>query len=86
MKKKLSTSKLLVGFIFINCVIVEVYAMWVMYALADLSALSVLITAIIGETFAYAVYSIKSAKENTQGGIIYDLAIQNETNKPNEKG
>ena len=87
MKKKVSTSKLLIGFIFINCIVVEIYSMWVMYTLADLSALSVLMTAIIGETFAYAVYSIKSTKENTQGGIVYDLALKDETiNKPNEKG
>ena len=82
-KKKINTSKLLIGFIFINCVTVEIYSMWVMYVLSDLSALSVLMTAIIGETFAYAVYSIKSTKENTQGGIIYDLAIKN---GENEKG
>ena len=87
MKKKISTSKLLIGFIFINCIVVEISSMWVMYTLADLSALSVLMTAIIGETFAYAVYSIKSTKENTQGGIVYDLALKDETiNEPNEKG
>ena len=91
-KKKITTSKLLIGFIFVNCIVVEVYAMWAMYKLADLSALSVLVTSIIGETIAYAIYSVKSMKENSMGGIVYDLAMQSElqtelqSEETNEKG
>lgn len=71
-RKKTTTTKLIVWFILINCTIVEIYSMWVMYKLMDLSALSTMITAIIGEAVTLAVYCVKSAKENTSGGIVYE--------------
>ena len=83
-KKKLpSTTKLIVAFILINCTVVEVYSMWVMFILSDLSALYTLITAVIGESITFAIYAAKSAKENSVGGIVYDKAFKEDysTNK-----
>jgi hypothetical protein len=33
--------------------------------------------AVLGQTISYGIYCAKSKAENTQGGVIYDLAIQN---------
>ena len=74
-KKKISTMKLLVGFMLLNLTAIEIYSMWVMYALSDLSALYSLITAVIGETITVIAYSVKSTKENTYGGIVYDSVV-----------
>jgi len=65
-KEKWTTSKKLMYIIIINCTIIEIYTMWAMYKLQDLSALSTLITAIIGEGFSYMIYCAKSffAKKN----------------------
>lgn len=70
-----STGKLLAFFLFANFTIVEIYSMVAMYKLMDLSSLSTLITCVIGEVLTYFIYSLKSVKENTVGGIVYDMAI-----------
>lgn len=57
-----STSKLMMTYIFVLCTIITVYSMIVMYMKDDLSSLPVLITAIIGETISYAIYSVKAYK------------------------
>ena len=57
-----STSKLMMSYIFLLCTIITIYAMIVMYLKEDLSALPVLITAIVGETISYAIYSVKAYK------------------------
>ena len=75
-KKKLSTTKLIVAFIFLNCTIVEIYSMIVMYQLRDISSLCALITAVIGETISFAVYSAKATRENTVGGMTYEMAMR----------
>ncbi len=41
----------------------------------DLTPLITLIGAVVSEVIGFAIYAIKSAKENTKGGIIYDLAV-----------
>lgn len=79
-KSKISTTKLLVLFLLINFTVVEVYSMWIMYTLADLSALYTLITAVIGETMTLAIYAIKSTKENTSGGIVFEKAMKDNEN------
>ena len=73
-KKKISTTKIILTFLFINCTVVEVYSMWVMYKFMDLSALYALITTVVGEVIAFAIYAVKSTKENTVGGIVYEQA------------
>lgn len=41
----------------------------------DFSALQSLITAVVAEVIGFAIYSLKSLKENTEGGIVYQTAI-----------
>lgn len=83
-KKKMSMSKKLICFLFINCTLIELFVGWVtikslnismvtMYA-ADLSPLVALVGAVVGEVIGYAVYAIKSARENTVNGITYMYA------------
>ena len=56
----------------------------------DFTPLVALIGAIVGEVFGYAIYSLKSTKENTIGGIVYDSVINNsddkESSPPKENG
>ena len=90
---KLSTSKLLILFLFLNCSLIELFTGWVtiqsinlvqitMMA-PDFSPLITLIGAVVGEVIGFAIYSIKAAKENTKGGIVYDTAMR-ELNKEEE--
>lgn len=65
-KKKVSTTKLLMLFIFINCTVVEAYSMWVMYTLDDLSALYALIGAVITESISFAIYCVKAFNETKE--------------------
>ena len=48
----------------------------------DFTPLVALIGAVVGEVFSYAIYSLKSAKENTAGGIIYDTAMRDNLPSP----
>lgn len=90
---KLSTSKLLILFLFLNCSLIELFTGWVtiqsinlvqitMMA-PDFSPLITLIGAVVGEVIGFAIYSIKAAKENTKDGIVYDIAMR-ELNKEEE--
>lgn len=90
---KLSTSKLLILFLFLNCSLIELFTGWVtiqsinlvqitMMA-PDFSPLITLIGAVVGEVIGFAIYSIKAAKENTKDGIVYDIAMK-ELNKEEE--
>lgn len=83
---KLSTSKLLILFLFLNCSLIELFTGWVtiqsinlvqitMMA-PDFSPLITLIGAVVGEVIGFAIYSIKAAKENTKDGIVYDTAMR----------
>ena len=80
-KRKLSTTKRLTFFLFINCTIIEIFTLYVtlkqlnMGMGVDLTPLQLLITTIVGEVIVFAVYSLKSLKENTKGGIIYQTAM-----------
>lgn len=100
-KRKISTSKLLIIFLFINCTLIEIFTGWAMVkmlslafvagTMIDFTPLVALIGAIVGEVFGYAIYSLKSTKENTVGGIVYDSVINNnsdnkEPSLPQENG
>lgn len=84
--KKLSTSKILIAFLFINCTAIEIFTMFTTLKSFDLakstglpvdfSPLLALIGAVVGEVIAYAIYSLKAAKENSKGGIVYDTAMK----------
>lgn len=82
---KLPTSKLLILFLFINCTLIELFTGWVTIKSIDLATLTMvgpdftplvtLIGAIVSEVIGFAIYAIKSAKENTEGGIIYETTM-----------
>lgn len=81
-KKNITTSKLLIAFLFLNCTIIEIFTMYVTLkslsivliigGAIDFSPLLALIGAVVGEVIGFAIYSLKSMKENTQGGIVYE--------------
>lgn len=83
-KHKLSYSKFLLIFLFINFTLLEIFVGFVTvysfsFALAlgvlpDFTPLITLISAVVGETLSYGIYAAKSKAENTEGGIVYDSA------------
>lgn len=91
--KKLSTSKKLIIFLFANCTLIELFVLFVTILSvmqvpitlvpADFSPLNTLVGAFVAETVAYAVYALKSMKENTEGGIVYESAM-NEVSEDEE--
>lgn len=82
---KPSTSKILILFLFINCTLIELFTGWVTIKSLDLATLTMLspdftplvtlIGAVVSEVIGFAIYAIKSAKENTTGGIIYETTM-----------
>lgn len=82
----LTTTKLIMLFLFINCTIVEIFTGWVTVkciALAavtemgvDLTPLITLIGAVVTEVMSFCVYAVKSARENTQGGVVFETAMR----------
>ena len=94
-KDKIANSKLLVWFLFINCTIIELFTIWVIcreLGLAaegilapDLSPLMALITTVVAEVIGFGIYALKSTKENTEGGIVFETAMR-EFEKTNEDG
>ena len=50
----------LVAFIFLNLVVVEIFSMWAIATLKDVSPLGGLIAAVVGEGFIFAIYCAKS--------------------------
>lgn len=52
----------------------------------DFGPLLALIGAVIGEVIGYAIYALKSIKENTKDGIIYDLALKNSIEEDETNG
>lgn len=81
-KNKLSTSKLLMLFLLINCTAIQIYTMVVIILSmkmglgADFEPLKMLITTVVTEAIGYAIYSLKASKENTVGGIVYETAMK----------
>ncbi len=85
-KKKMSTSKKLILFLFINCTVIELFTLFITLfsfplaaaigVLPDFSPLTTLIGAVVAETIGFAIYSLKAMKENTVGGITYDMAMR----------
>ena len=84
-KKKMSTSKWLIFFLFLNCTIIELFTGYVTLQTLtiakitglppDLTPLVTLIGIVVAEVIGFAVYALKSLKENTSGGIIYETAM-----------
>lgn len=94
-KNKIANSKLLIWFLFINCTVIELFTIYVIIkelGLAangiltpDLSPLMALITTVVAEVIGFGIYALKSTKENTEGGIIYETAMREFESENNEK-
>ena len=94
-RDKIANSKLLIWFLFINCTVIEIFTIYVIakelklaadgMLTPDLSPLMALISAVVAEVIGFAVYALKSTKENTEGGIIYETAMYNLENKQQEE-
>ena len=92
---KITTAKLLVYFLFINCTIIELFTGWIMIksiavALAtgmalDMTPLVALIGTGVAEVIGYGIYALKSTKENTVGGIVYESAMKNNVSETIEE-
>lgn len=92
--KKISTTKLLITFLFINCTLLEIFTGWITIwnlilardvgATIDFTPLITLIGVVIGEVFGFAIYALKSMKENTKGGIVYEQECQKWSNTKEE--
>lgn len=79
-KKPLTFGKIALIFLLLNCTVIEIYSMIVMFIFADLSPLTVLISSVVGECVGLISYNIKSQKENTGPngeGITYMMANKN---------
>lgn len=75
-KSKLpSTTKLITLYLFVLLNIILAYSLVAMWVFKDLSYLGALITDVIGQILVFFIYSQKSAKENTQGGIVYETTM-----------
>ena len=65
-----TTTKIIMAFLLVNCSIIEVYSMIVMWKLENLDALYSFITAVVTESISFAVYAAKSYNETKQEEII----------------
>lgn len=80
-KKSWSFTKKLMAFLICNCSVIEIYSLIAIWRFGDLSPLSCLITAIVGECVGVIAYSYKSSIENRSGGITYETAMFEMKNK-----
>lgn len=85
-RDKIANSKFLIWFLFTNCTIIELFTLFVivqefkytelgLIMNLDLQPLIALISTVVAEVIGFSVYSLKSAKENTAGGIVYETAM-----------
>lgn len=84
-KFNISTSKILMYFLFLNCTAIEIFTGIVTIInlniakeigiSPDLTPLVTLIGAGVTQTIGFAIYSIKAAKQNCCGGIVYQQAM-----------
>lgn len=80
-RRKMPTGKKLTIFLVANFTLVEIYTLYIMYHLQDISALPTLITVVVGEVVALLVYQVKSLKENTANtGFMYELKMKDAEN------
>lgn len=95
-KKKITVTKLIVFFLFVNCTLIELFTGWVtiqsinlakdLMLTIDYTPLVTLIGAVVGEVIGFAVYALKSVKENTAGGIVYERAFREMNGEPPAEG
>lgn len=85
-RKKITTTKRIVAFLFITCTLLIIFTcgitVWQMFLaqnlmmVPDFTPLITILGVVIGEVIGFAVYAVKSLKENTKGGIVYDTAMK----------
>jgi len=75
-KKEVTTGKKVLAYMIANCTIIELYSLVAMTIFADLSALPLLITAVVAECISVCGYYVKSTKENSANGIVYETAMK----------
>lgn len=79
--KKITTSKFLTFFLFASCTIIQAFTMFLLVKGLELGLeistgpLEMLITSVAAEVVGFAIYSLKAAKQNTKGGIVYQTAM-----------
>ena len=80
-RKRLTTSKFLMLFLFVSCSAIEIFTMYAiikgmnMGLGVDFTPLTMLITSVVAQVIGYAIYSLKSMRENTKGGIVFEKAM-----------
>lgn len=73
-RKPLTTCKKLTIFALADCLVIQIFSMFAMLYLRDISAMYSLIAivgSIMAEVFSLVSYNYKSMKENTEGGITF---------------
>lgn len=87
-KPKMPTGKKLTIFLITNFTLVEIFSLFIMFYLRDISSLSTLISCVVGEVMALAIYQFKSLKENTSDtGFMYELKMkESKCNEENSVG
>lgn len=89
--QRISFSKIALIILFINFTLLEALTGLVTIMSLHLSTISefppdftpitTLLGAVIGQTLSYGIYSLKAKAENTKDGLVYDLAMKNQTNE-----
>ena len=78
-KKSFSYSKALLAYLMFICTAIIIYVGAIIVYLQDTSVLPILITSVVGAIISFITYEVKSVKENSVGGIVYDLAMNTNT-------
>ena len=88
--KRFTTTKIIMFFLFLNCTLIELFTCWTtVQSLAiaettmmspDFTPLVTLIGTVVGEVIGFAIYALKSTKENTVNGITYEMAMKQNNN------
>ena len=91
-KKKISTSKKIILFLFINCSLIEIFTGIITImdlqiaaqtgSMVDFTPIVTLIGAVVSEIIGFAIYAVKATKENTIGGIVYQSQLNNYNQQP----
>lgn len=89
-RSKTTTSKLLTFFLFGSCTAIEIFTLVIIVKGMNMGygittgPLEMLISSLFTEVAGFAVYSLKAAKQNTKGGIIYEAAMNDWEPMPEE--
>lgn len=86
-RKKPQYSKLLVAFIFLDCLVIQIFIMHMICITKDtahLSNLVGLIGTLVAQGTALISYNNKSKAENSASGIVYETAMRELMMKQNE--